>query len=307
MFGYTLPVESALTSKDALIYRNYYCETCHQLRDGYGVLSTVAVNYEMTFANIMLNSVSESGTELKGTPNKSFCVLRRGIPDSELMSALAAYTVLVTNNSLVDDETDGPDLKSKFGLLALNRAIEKAKRDYPSFQTHIDNGYNALLDAEGRGCSDPIAMGRLSAASMIGVLSDILGDGFDQDLRDLFLSLGVWVYVMDAVEDLDEDFYEGNYNPFLSGTGGFTDSRSFVNENIYLFGETMGRCIGDIQSAYSRIRPRVMINGDILDNIIHYGIPASAHRIIRGDRSMSPNVMNAINGRLNRGTDRHYI
>ncbi|MDD2779407.1 MAG: DUF5685 family protein, partial [Candidatus Methanomethylophilaceae archaeon] len=66
MFGYTLPVESTLSSKDAMTYRNYYCETCHQLRDGYGVLSTVAVNYEMTFANILLNSVSESGIGMKG-------------------------------------------------------------------------------------------------------------------------------------------------------------------------------------------------------------------------------------------------
>ncbi len=307
MFGYTLPVESALSSRDAMAYRNYYCETCHQLRDGYGVLSTVAVNYEMTFANILLNSVSESGVEMKGVPNKSFCVLRHGIEGSDLMSALAAYTVLITNNSLVDDETDGPDLRSKMGLLALNRAIGKAKRDYPSFQMHIDKGYSALLDAERERCSDPLAMGRLSAASMMGVLGEILGDGFDDDLRDLFLSLGVWVYVMDAIEDLDEDFSEDNYNPFLVNADGYTGSKSYVENNIYLFGETMGMCIGDIQSAYSRIRPRIRINGEILDNIIYTGIPASAHRIIRGDRSMSPNVMNAINGRLNRGTERYYV
>ncbi|MDD4245133.1 MAG: DUF5685 family protein [Candidatus Methanomethylophilaceae archaeon] len=307
MFGYTLPVESTLSSKDAMTYRNYYCETCHQLRDGYGVLSTVAVNYEMTFANILLNSVSESGIEMKGAPNKSFCVLRHGVSGSELMSALAAYTVLVTNNSLVDDETDGPDLRSKFGLLALNKAIEKAKGDYPSFQAHIEKGYSALLDAERDRCSDALVMGRLSAASMMGVLGDILGEGFDDDLKDLFLNLGIWVYVMDAIEDLDEDFSEGNYNPFLVSAQGYTRSKTYVESNIYLFGETMGKCIGDIQSAYSRIRPRVRMNRDILDNIIYSGIPASAHRILRGDRSMSPNVMNAINGRLNRGTERYYI
>ncbi len=142
---------------------------------------------------------------------------------------------------------------------------------------------------------------------MMGVLGDILGEGFDDDLKDLFLNLGIWVYVMDAIEDLDEDFSQGNYNPFLVNASEYTGSRNYVESNIYLFSETMGECVGSIQSAYSRIRPRIRINGDILDNIIFSGIPASAHRIIRGDRSMSPNVMNAINGRLNRGTQRYYI
>lgn len=307
MFGYTLPVESMLSLKDASRYRNYYCETCHQLRDGYGVLSTMAVNYEMTFANILLNSVSESGIWMDGRPNRRFCVLRHGVQGSDLMSALAAYTVLVTNNSLVDDETDGPDMRSKLGLLLFNRAVGKAKSDHPSFQEHIEKGYSELLEAERRGCSDPIAMGRLSAASMIGVLGEILGGELDDDLADLFLNLGVWVYVMDAVEDLDEDFSEGSYNPFLADAEGFANARSYIEGNIYLFGETIGGCVGDVQRSYSKIRSRIRMNGEILDNIIYSGVPASAHRVLRGDRSMSPNVMNAINGRLRRGSERYYI
>ena len=62
MFGYTFPIEPMMTNEEQAAYRAYYCETCHQLRDGYGVMSTVIVSYEMTFANIILNSVLEEGS-----------------------------------------------------------------------------------------------------------------------------------------------------------------------------------------------------------------------------------------------------
>ena len=36
MFGYTFPIEPMMTNEEQAAYRAYYCETCHQLRDGYG-------------------------------------------------------------------------------------------------------------------------------------------------------------------------------------------------------------------------------------------------------------------------------
>ena len=68
MFGYTIPIESALPQEDRISYRNYYCETCHHLREEYGFIPTLTVNYEMTFAALFFNSILDEGERIHYPP-----------------------------------------------------------------------------------------------------------------------------------------------------------------------------------------------------------------------------------------------
>ena len=302
MFGYTVPIESVLSEEDRITYRNYYCETCHHLREEYGFMPTLTVNYEMTFAALFFNSILDEGEKIHYIPKKHFCLIRKSASHTELMHMLTAYSVLVANNSLLDDKMDDSNsLKANLGLLGLNRAITKAKNEFPEYNDAILKGYEKLREIEASGECDPIVMGGYSAQSMIDVLEMMIGDRFDRRMHELFRNLGIWVYVMDAIEDFDEDLEEGTYNPFVKGHPEFKDKKAFVKENIFLIGETMGKIIGNIQSAYSALRNDIRFNGDILDNIIYQGIPFSAHRIIRGDKTMSLSLKNMITGRMNRG------
>ena len=302
MFGYTVPIETILSPKDRITYRNYYCETCHHLREEYGFIPTLTVNYEMTFAALFFNSILEEGERIHYVPKKHFCLIRHSASHTELMRKLTAYSILVANNSLLDDKMDDSNsLKANLGLLGLNRAIIKAKNEFPEYNEAIMKGYEKLREIEASGECDPIVMGGYSAQSMIDVLEIMLGDSFDDRMHDLFRNLGIWVYVMDAIEDLDEDKEEGTYNPFIAGNPDFKDKKDFVKNNIFPIGETMGKIVGNIQAAYSSLRNDIRYNGDILDNIIYQGIPYSAHRIIRGDKTMSLSMINMITGRMNRG------
>ena len=302
MFGYTVPIETILSPEDRITYRNYYCETCHHLREEYGFIPTLTVNYEMTFAALFFNSILEEGERIHYVPKKHFCLIRHSASHTELMRKLTAYSILVANNSLLDDKMDDSNsLKANLGLLGLNRAIIKAKNEFPEYNEAIMKGYEKLREIEASGECDPIVMGGYSAQSMIDVLEIMLGDSFDDRMHDLFRNLGIWVYVMDAIEDLDEDKEEGTYNPFIAGNPDFKDKKDFVKNNIFPIGETMGKIVGNIQAAYSSLRNDIRYNGDILDNIIYQGIPFSAHRIIRGDKTMSLSMINMITGRMNRG------
>ena len=303
MFGYTIPIESVLSAEDRITYRNYYCETCHHLREEYGFIPTLTVNYEMTFASLFFNSILEEGEKIHYVPKRHFCLIRHSASHTELMHKLTAYSILVANNSLLDDKMDANkgSLKANLGLLGLNRAIIKAKGEFPEYDEAILKGYERLREVERSGESDPIVMGTYSSQSMIDVLELMLGDRFDSRMHDLFRALGIWVYVMDAVEDIDDDMLEGTYNPFVAANPGIMNKKDFVKNNIFLIGETMGKVIGMIQSAYASLRNDIRFNGDILDNIIYQGIPNSAHRIIRGDKTMSLSLTNIITGRMNRG------
>ena len=301
MFGYTIPIESLLSPDDRRIYRSYYCETCHHLREEYGLIPTLTVNYEMTFANMFFNSIFEEGKLIDNKPGGLFCIFRHSASDDELMHKLTAYTILVAKNSLVDDVADNNnDLKGKLGLLALNPAIRNACEEFPEYDRLIMEGYEDLRKLEQSKEKDPFVAGRYSAQSMIDVFDVMLGDRIDDDIRELFRGFGIWVYIMDAIEDLDDDHKEGQYNPFLVDNDGFQDKKQFIRDNIFTIGEIVGRAIKDIQDSYALVRPRLRFNQNIIDNIINIGLSTSAHRIIRGDK-MDLSLKNMLNGRMNRG------
>ena len=302
MFGYTIPIESMLSEDDRVSYRNYYCETCHHLKEEYGLMPTLTVNYEMTFAALFFNSILDEGVKLQYVPKRHFCVLRKSASHTELMHRITAYSVLVANNSLLDDKMDGNgSLKANLGLLGLNRAITKAKEEFPEYDRAILNGYEKLREIERSGECDPIVMGSYSAQSMIDVLEMMLGERFDDRMHELFRNLGIWVYVLDAIEDFDDDMKDGTYNPFVIGHPDVRDKKEFVRENIFPIGETVGKIVKNIQTSYESLRGDLRYNDNILDNIIYQGIPFSSHRIIRGDKNMSLSLKNMITGRMNRG------
>ncbi len=300
MFGYTFPIEPSMSSEDQAAYRAYYCETCHQLRDGYGVMSTVIVSYEMTFANIILNSVLEEGVIRDRPNNGKLCVLRHSDAHTDLLKSLAAYTVLVANNGLIDDKVDGPSLKSSLALLWLNRSIERARKDFPEYDELIMKGYAMLREKEAAGCSDPIEMGKASAASMIWVLREMIGDRWTPELEQLFENMGIWVYVMDALEDLDDDFKEDQYNPFLCGCGDFTTGKEYISKNIYRISGIINSIVTNIQSSYLKVRERMRANQTVTDNIVYQGIPVAVRRVMSGESKMQPSVRNLFSGRINR-------
>ena len=301
MFGYTIPIESLLSTDDRRIYRSYYCETCHHLREEYGFIPTLTVNYEMTFANLFFNSILDDGRLIDNKPGGLFCILRHSASDDELMHRLTAYTILVAKNSLVDDVADdNNDLKGKLGLLALNPAIRRACKEFPEYDRLIMDGYEELRKLEGSREKDPFVAGRYSAQSMMDVFDVMLGDRIDDDIKEMFRGFGIWVYIMDAIEDLDDDHKEGQYNPFLIDNDTFHDKKQFIRDNIFMIGEVVGKAIKDIQDSYAKVRPRLRFNQNIIDNIINLGLSASAHRVIRGDR-MDLSLRNMLNGRMNRG------
>lgn len=300
MFGYTFPIEHSMSSEDHAAYRAYYCDTCHQLRDGYGVMSTVIVSYEMTFASIVLNSVLPEGTIAKTPKAGKLCVLKHSDYHDDLLKKLAAYTVLVANNDLVDDKLDNPSVKSNFVLLWLNRSIEKAKKDFPSYDELIMKGYEILREKESSGCSDPIEMGKASAASMIWVLREMVGSDWTPELEEFFENLGIWVYVLDAIEDLDDDFKEKQYNPFLVNCTDFVSGKKYMDQHVYEVSRILNSIVSNIQNAYLKIRPSMRANQAITDNVIYQGIPVAIRRVMAGESKMQPSLKNLFAPRINR-------
>lgn len=300
MFGYTVPLYSKLSSSDLSTYRRYYCETCHQLRSEFGIVSTSTVNYDMTFNTIIMNSIMGDSPAFEGTKSSLFCVFDDPKADSELFRKMAAYTILLTKWELVDDSLDKPSIKSNAISLVLERAICKAERLYPEYDDSVGKGFHALREMEMSECDDAVLMGKTFGRSLSFALKDIAGEHSGTDLEDLFTDLSTVVYLMDAIDDLDQDFMDGTYNPFLVNHDRYMNKEHYIQENLYSLTDSMNRVIGDLQSSYSGIKRRMLFDTRLTDNIIYYGIPDSAKRVLSGSSAAKASLKNIFEGHKKR-------
>ncbi|MBR6204862.1 MAG: hypothetical protein IKQ60_07450 [Candidatus Methanomethylophilaceae archaeon] len=302
MFGYTVPSYQRLPPLDLRRYRRYYCEGCHQLKAAFGLSGTATVNFDMTFNTILLAGITGEALEF-GPTERRICVLDSPKADSDLMRRMAAYTIILTKWELYDDETDKPSLKTKLVSTALGRAIEKAERMHPDYDEMVGKGFGDLRRLELDGCRDAHRMGRVFGKGLIGALKDIAGDHASEDLDRVFEELTACVYIIDAVDDLDDDFMDGTYNPFLPESG-YVNARRFVEGNIYSLSSVVNEAIGDLQSHYSKVRPSMQGNVSLCDNIVYYGIPESAKKVLTGEAKAKASIKNVLSNRKERNSER---
>lgn len=302
MFGYTVPSYGRLSPTDARTYRRYYCEGCHQLRAGYGLTGTATVNYDMTFNTILLNGLTADCPDF-GPTERLICVLDSPKADSRCMRDMAAYTLILTKWELRDDETDKPSARTKAVSLVLDRAIRKAAGEHPGYDEAVGSAFGRLRDMELAGCRDALAMGRRFGEGLAEPLREIAGDAWTPRLTDVFVQLTACVYLMDAVDDLDQDFIDGTYNPLLPESG-YVNARRFIDSNVFAVTGPLNEAVGALQGAYSGIRPAMRGNVSLCDNVVYFGVPESARKVVSGNAACHASVKNVMSNRRDRLSER---
>lgn len=300
MFGYTLPRYDKMSSSDLAIYQRYYCETCHQLKQEFGLVSTATVNYDMTFNTIVINSIAGDILDFEGTKRSPFCVFSDPKADSDMMRKMAAYTVLLTKWELVDDDIDKPSLRTDLISLTLGKAIAKAEKLYPEYDRTVGEGFGRLHDLERSECTDAIKMGNVFGRALSVALSDFAGEKTNKTLEDLFTQLTTLVYVLDAIDDLDEDYIDETYNPYLTNCGMFINKKDYISKNVYYLSDTVNSIVGSMQRSYNDVKKDMRACTGVSDNIIYFGLPESAKNVLSGTSQAKASLKNALKGHKER-------
>ena len=263
MFGYITVNQQELKIREYDMYRSYYCGLCHALKKRYGRIGQLLLNYDMTFAAMILSSLYEPETE----ENKRRCIPHPVLPHMERTNEAVGYaadmTVLLAYQKAEDDWHDDRNP----GKLALSGAISgayrKIRKRYPRQAICIEECVRKLskLEKEGSGSLD-------AAAGLTGeFMGEILcwkTDIWQDDLRETGFYLGKYVYLADAYADLDDDRKRGRYNPFLAG--GYASREGFEEEAEEILMETMGCCC----RAFERLP--LVDHVEILRNILYSGV-----------------------------------
>ena len=258
MFGYVAANGKDLDKSQRMRYSAVYCGICRQLRLACSEFARLGLSYDMTFLALLLTSLYEP----EETTGNHACVLHpfRSWADNEYIRYAADMNVALGYYKCMDDVRD----EGKRSAKALGKVFEKGlpeiRQRWPRQCAAIEACIEKLSRMEQENCDNP----DLPANCFGQLMSELLvyrEDMWAENLRQMGMSLGRFIYLADAAADYRKDKKKGRYNPFLA-MGMAEDQAAW---ETYLAMD-MGRCTDQYQ------RLPLVQDKDLLDNILYSGI-----------------------------------
>lgn len=261
MFGTILADRSKLNEEQLRRYGGAYCGLCRVLKKEYGCLSHMTLSYDMTFLILLLSSLYEP-EEVSGEKR---CAVhpakKRPYFFNKFTSYAAAMNTALSYYKCLDDWKDEGKILRWLEAALLKRAAKKAFSAYPEKCSFIEQKLQELSQLEEQDIQDPDA-----AARIFGSLTGELfvwdkGDRWADILRRFGDSLGRFIYLSDALCDLEEDLAKGRYNPLKACV-----NPDKTDDFIPVLNVILGDCMQELD------RLPLVQDTAILSNILYSGV-----------------------------------
>ena len=284
MFGYIRPDAGQLRVCEYETYRAVYCGICHALKEHFGTLSTLSLNYDFTFAALLGLALKPGfpGYESFTCAAHPFHKRQRVKLEEEVLPYVGGCVVSMAHAKIADNIADSGFLKSTVCRLTLPltaRAEKKAGGKFPALpalceqmtaeQDKIEQDPGASLDA----AAEP------SATALAGMMEALSEDGMEKRILKRFgYLLGRWIYFIDALDDLEDDLKEGGFNPFIKRFGLTAPLPPEKREEVRDYGRELLNITGAEMAAAYELLELKRFKG-ILDNIVYLGLQQSIDRV----------------------------
>lgn len=263
MFGYVNVHKDLLLVRDYNVFRAYYCGLCRRLGEKFNFLTRLGLSYDMTFLAVLLSSLDDN--EAKFLPKRCFLhpLTRRAVVYDDFGIEYAAdMSVILTFLKMRDDFRDEKSFKSLLGVFYYF-PYKKLALKYSEKFSVIKSNLKNLEKLEKERCDSPDM-----AADCFGKVLECVFDVYQNNktLAWLGYNVGRFIYLADALSDLNDDILNKNYNPFVCRYGDecLSDKvKSEVKDSLLL-------TLTEISGAYNLLK--IKKNKEILDNIIYVGL-----------------------------------
>lgn len=219
MFGYVTPCKIELKIKDFERFKAYYCGLCTTIKREFGNLPRLALNYDMTFLAVLLDSLNEDNLKIK----KYFCSFhpmqkRLILVENSPIEYAAFCNVILAYYKLLDNAADDNSKTSKIYSTVLNIYLKKAPSKYAKHSAYIEKSLKELSTSESNASGKSLDELSHSFADLTGfILSSYYNqDNVSESLYWLGYNLGKWIYIIDAFDDLEKDMKNNKFNAINS-------------------------------------------------------------------------------------------
>lgn len=279
MFGYVRPLQPEIRIKDLALYRAVYCGLCKTLGQTYGAAARLSLSYDLTFLAALLSSFASETPDLR----PSRCMLsplgrKPTLRPSPILQSCATLSVLLSYQRAVDDQKDGRYWRGKAVALSFGPAYRRAKRKEPQLHGLIERHLAVLARME-QGRPDPAACEPFAALlqelfqslAQRHVAATFANKALAAGIGRLGGDLGRWIYLIDAIDDLDGDVDHGRWNPL----GGLNRqaARDFAKDRL----EQLELCLDQTAA----LLPYQQGSG-LIENIVTRGLPDVRRQVLAG-------------------------
>lgn len=278
MFGYVKVYKPELKIKEFEMYRGIYCSLCKQLGKSYGVFSRLILNYDLTFLATLLMASNKEKSNFEKS-HCTFCFAKKCVcctlPDDSLEYA-AAITIMMAYHKILDNINDGHLFKkfeSSLFLPYFKAKYKKAAKLYPEISTLVDEQMDKQNAVEKSRCTSVDRAADASAAALGNIVSHKFSDEQKEHAYRFGYCLGRFVYLCDALDDLEKDLKNNNYNVFLEQRK--TDFRSIRSNSFPILDFTAD----EMAKAYESLK--LYRYKSILDNIVYYGLDLTISKVLK--------------------------
>ena len=279
MFGFIRPLRSELKVREWERFQSVYCGLCHAIRQRYGLMQTVLLSYDCTYLALVLESLEENG----GAACKKRCIMhpirrRTCASNGAGMQHAAAVSVILTYHKIEDTIADEHGIK-KWGAqvlrLLMRRGYKKAAQDLPDFDHATRICLDELAQLEKQNIASLDRPADAFARILRAAVSDYPTDSMV--LQEMFYHIGRWIYLIDACDDVADDFASGSYNPVILRWELTQPTLEPVKENM---NHTLLQSLAASYHAYVLLCP--YRDAGIIENILCQGLPEVTRQVLNG-------------------------
>lgn len=237
MLGYVKIDKGELKVREYEVYCGYYCGICKSIGRRYGQLPRMALSYDAAFLAILLASIEDA----PDAPLQEHCVVHPIKKKTMIYNRAVDYAgdvmLLLAWYKLLDDAKDENRFYAKATMVLLRSIYRYLRKQYPDLCKGIEENLAKLASLEQAKCD--------SIDQAADAFSQIMKIIFQEGVRTLYEAdavtiepehpakehadpqslietagqigwhLGKWIYLIDAVDDIEENLKNGSYNPLL--------------------------------------------------------------------------------------------
>lgn len=275
MFGYVQISKTELDEETFKNFRAYYCGLCKAIGKN-SQIARMGLSYDMTFLSVLLSAVEAEEPQIK----ECRCMLHpfkkeQVICNSKVLDYVADMSVLLCFKKFEDDWNDDKTLSSLFFRGLYFKAAKKIGKRYKKKSDVISENLALLSNLEKQNCtfSDEVADCFAKICEELFVPDFIEDENTKKTLSWFGYNIGRWVYLIDAIDDVEKDVKNKSYNPFAKK---FLEKGREKLANELESGLTY--TLANITASYDILE--IKRNGKILENIIYSGLAGVQERIL---------------------------
>lgn len=282
MFGYVKTYQPELKMGEFEQYRGVYCSLCKALGKRYGFWSRMTLSYDFTFL-ALFHMALEPGccgfekSRCTFNPLKK-CLHCRNNPQIEQAADAAMLLIYYKLQDSLADDGFFKRLAARVTLLFARPAHRKAAARLPDTDRLMADQMAKQAALEKEHCPSIDAAADPTAAMLAAIAALPAKDADQQAVLERFgYCLGRWVYLIDALDDLEDDLKQGQYNPYVCARGLTAGDTAALQEAKDYAKLTLNACAAACLESYEQLN--IYRFDGILRNVLQQGMPMQQQNI----------------------------